>query len=176
MYNPISPNLLPVLKEWSRDLDKNDIDWCRVLNNIFTGIKNNYKLIQFQYKLLMRISTCIYMRYKMHIARDSDQCSLCNSALERLPHIFLYCPYSKVFTDRLYKFITDNILTDFRDTKRYYFITCSHNNAIVNYINITAKWYMSKKFQNAKPLILGRIYKIYKGSSYGRKKKYLCDY
>ena len=24
---------------------------------------------------------------------------------------------------------------------------------IVNYINITAKWYMSKKFQNAKPLI-----------------------
>ena len=28
MYNPISPNLLPVLKEWSRDLDKNDIDWC----------------------------------------------------------------------------------------------------------------------------------------------------
>ena len=37
MYNPISPNLLPVLKAWSRDLDKNDIDWCRVLNNIFTG-------------------------------------------------------------------------------------------------------------------------------------------
>ena len=93
------------------------------------------------------------MRYKMHFARDSDQCSLCNSALETLPHIFLYCPYSKAFTDRLYKFITDNIFTDFRDTKRYYFITCNHNNAIVNYINISAKWYMSKKIQNAKPLI-----------------------
>ena len=51
MYNPIIPNLLPVLKEWSRDLDKNDIDWCRVLNNIFTGLTINYKLIQFQYKL-----------------------------------------------------------------------------------------------------------------------------
>ena len=88
MYNPISPNLLPVLKEWSRDLDKNDIDWCRVLNNIFTGITNNYKLIQFQYKLLMRISTCKYMRYKLHITRDSDQCSLCNSALETW-HIYL---------------------------------------------------------------------------------------
>ena len=95
----------------------------------------------------MRISTCKYMRYKMHIARDSDQCSLCNSALETLPHIFLYCPYSKVFTDRLNKFITVNIFTDFRDTKRYYFITCNHNNAIVNYINITAKWYMSKNFK-----------------------------
>ena len=153
MYNPFSPNLLPVLKEWSRDLDKNDEDWCRVLNNIFTGITNNYKLIQFRYKLLMRISTCKYMRYKMHIARDSDQCSFCNSALETLAHIFLYCPYSKVFTDRLNKFITDNIFKDFRDTKRYYFITCNHVNSIVNYLNITAKWYMSKKFQTAKPLI-----------------------
>ena len=153
MYNPISPNLLPVFKEWSRDLDKNDIDWCRVLNNIFTGITNNYKLIQFQYKLLMRISTCKYMRYKMHIARDSDQCSLCNSALETLAHIFLYCPYSKVFTDRLNKFITDNIFKDFRDTTRYYFITCNHVNSVVNYLNITAKWYMSRKFQTAKPLI-----------------------
>ena len=85
MYNPISPNLLPVLKEWSRDLDKN---------------------------------------YIVH--------------WKTLPHIFLYCSYSKVFTDRLNKFITDNIFTDFRDTKRYYFITCNHNNAIVNYLNITA--------------------------------------
>ena len=101
----------------------------------------------------MRISTCKYMRYKMHIARDSDQCSLCNSALETLAHIFLYCPYSKVFTDRLNKFITDNIFKDFRDTKRYYFITCNHVNSIVNYLNITAKWYMSKKIQTAKPLI-----------------------
>ena len=106
MYNPISPNLLPVLKEWSRDLEKNDIDWLRLLNNIFTGI------------------TIVHWKH-------------C--------HIFLYCPYSKVFTDRLNKFITDNIFTDFRDTKRYYFITCNHVNAIVNYLNITAKWYMSKQ-------------------------------
>ena len=101
----------------------------------------------------MRISTCKYMRYKMHISRDSDQCSLCGSALETLSHIFLHCPYSKAFTDRLHKFIRDKIFTEFRDTKRYYFITCNHVSAIVNYFNITAKWYMSKKFQNAKPLI-----------------------
>ena len=153
MYNPISPNLLPALKEWSRELDKNDIDWCQVLNNLFTGITNNYKLIQFQYKLLMRISTCKYMRYKMQIAKDSDQCSLCNSALETLAHIFLYCPYSIAFTDKLNTFIRDNIYRDFRDTKKYYLITSNHANPIVNYFNITAKWYISKKFQNAKPLI-----------------------
>ena len=88
-----------------------------------------------------------------HIARDSDQCSLCNSALETLPHIFLYCPYSKVFTDRLNKFMTDNIFTDFRATKRYYFITYNHVNTIVNYLHITAEWYMSKQIQTAKPPI-----------------------
>ena len=108
------------------------------------------------------------MRYKMHIARDSGQCSLCNSALETLPHIFLYCPYSKVFTDGLNKFITDNIFTDFRDIKRNYFIACNHVN-----INITAKWYMSKKFQTAKPLFWEEYIRCIRVA---RKKKYLCDY
>ena len=148
-----SPNNLPALKQWSRDLDKIDFDWSEILNNIFTGITNNFKLIQFQYKLLMRISTCKYMRYKMRIARDSDQCSLCGTALETLAHIFLYCPQTIEFRDKLKKFIIDKIYRNYRDPKSFHFLTCSHHDQIVNYINLTAKWYMSRNFQNSKPLI-----------------------
>ena len=146
-------NNLPALKQWSRELNKNDVDWSAVLTNIFTGTTNNFKLIQFQYKFLMRISTCKYMRYKMRIAQDSDQCSLCDKALETLAHIFLHCRHTIEFREKLEKFIIDKIYGGYRDPKSFYFIACSHDNQIVNYINLTAKWYISRNFQNSKPLI-----------------------
>ena len=66
-----SPDTLPALREWNIHLSRNNIDWNQTLTYLFNGITNNYKLIQFQYKLLMRISTCKYMRYKMRIAKDN---------------------------------------------------------------------------------------------------------
>ena len=153
MYLPTSPDALPSLKVWSRELLRYNIDWSRILNNTFIGITNNYKLIQFQYKLLLRISTCKYMRYKMKIVRDNGKCSLCKSSLETLEHIFLYCSYTKIFTKTLYNFIRQKICREFRDIQSYYLITCDHYNPIVNYLNITAKWYISRKFQNSQPLI-----------------------
>ena len=51
-----SPDTLPALREWTRLLSRND--WTLTITNLFNGISNNYKFIQFQYKLLMRISTC----------------------------------------------------------------------------------------------------------------------
>ena len=86
MHKTRSPDTLPALREWSILLSRNNIDWTIILTNFFSGITNNYKLIQFQYKLLMRISTCKYMRYKMRIAKDNDQYSLCQGALETLEH------------------------------------------------------------------------------------------
>ena len=49
------------------------------------------------HKLIMRISTCRYMRYKMQIDRESPNCSLCNGPLESLPHIYLHCPVTLRF-------------------------------------------------------------------------------
>ena len=57
MHKTRSADTLPALREWSILLSRNNIDWTIILNNLFSGITNNYKLIQFQYKLLMRIST-----------------------------------------------------------------------------------------------------------------------
>ena len=53
----VHPNSLTPLKEWCKDLETENIDWVAVFNNTFISITNNYQLIQFQYKLLMRIST-----------------------------------------------------------------------------------------------------------------------
>ena len=49
----VDPKTLTPLKEWCKDLKiTNNIDWVVVLNNTFITTTNNYKLIQFQYKLL----------------------------------------------------------------------------------------------------------------------------
>ena len=56
MYNSTPPDSLPALKEWSREMVWYKVDWGQVLTNTFTGITNNYKLIQFQYKFLIHIS------------------------------------------------------------------------------------------------------------------------
>ena len=127
--------------------------WTQTLTNLFNGITNNYKLIQFQYKLLMRISTCKYMRFKMRIAKDNDQCSLCQGGLETLEHIFIQCPHTNIFKNILNTFIKNKIDREYRDNRNYHFMICNHANPLVNYINLTAKWYISRNFQQSKPLI-----------------------
>ena len=92
------------------------------------------------------------MRFKMHIAKDNDQCSMCHTALETLDHIFLHCKHTKAFMGTLNTFIKNKIDRDFRDDKKLHFITCNHSNPLINYVNLTAKWYISRNFQNSKML------------------------
>ena len=153
MYMPKSPDSLPSIKKWSSELGRYSINWGQILSNTFTGVTNNYKLIQFQYKLLLRISTCKYMRFKMNIVKDNGRCGLCNGALETLEHIFLYCPNTKIFIRSLNIFIRHKICREYRDIDNYYLVTCYHSNPLINYLNITAKWYISKNFQNKKRLL-----------------------
>ena len=166
MKNHNSPDELPALKEWNRILDRSDINWSLILENIFKIITNNNKLIQFQYKLLMRISTCKYMRYKMKIVKDNGQCSLCDESLETLEHIFLSCSHTKAFCDKLKCFIQNNIDREFRDRKKMYFVLCNHSNSVINYFNLTAKWYISKN--GIRTIYPGTIYPgtIYPGTIY----------
>ena len=162
-------DILP-LKSWASDLAVNNIDWTKVLSNMYKNLSNNFRLLQFQYKLLMRISTCRYMRYKMHIDRESPNCSLCHGSLESLPHIFIDCPTTTRFVTLINGFITANIDTDYRDPDRTYFITCSHENQVINFINLTAKWYISRQFQNKWSLIWDGYRKSVKMFLYGEKR------
>ena len=147
------PNMLTPLKEWCKDLNNSTIDWVLVLIGLHAKDCNNFKLLQFQYKLLMRISTCKYMRVKMGISQDTPMCSLCNSHLETLPHIFLKCYHTLTFRSVLQNFICGYIDPQYRDSKSVDFITSNHGNKTINYVNIAAKWYISKQFQSGHPLL-----------------------
>ena len=164
------PNFLTPLKMWSEDLNACNIDWTLVFINLHFDNCKNFKLIQFQYKLLMRITTCKYMRFKMGIVSDSPMCSLCNSELETLPHIFLKCSHTISFLGRLRSFILLKIDPHFRDSKRIHYITCGHNNNLINYLNTAAKWYISKQFQKGIPLIWEGFIKFIRLALHGEKK------
>jgi hypothetical protein len=51
------PTTPPPILKWSQELDKN-IDWCDVYSNLFFSLCNNFKLMQFHFKLWHRIATC----------------------------------------------------------------------------------------------------------------------
>ncbi len=100
-----------------------------------------------------KISTCKYMRVKMNIEKDSAICSLCNNGLETLSHIYLQCPVTASFMLHVNNLICLNIDSSYKDPYKIHFITCLHDSKYTNYINATAKWYISNRFQNKQPLI-----------------------
>ena len=151
MYNCICPNDLLPLRQWVNDLNSQPIDWAVVLSNLFFFVSKNFKLIQFQYKLLMRITTCRYMRHKMKIVTDTPMCSLCNTYLETIPHIYLHCIHTNSFTKILEDFIKRKVDRNYRDPTKINFIVCNHTSQIINYFNIVAKWYiLAKDFRQGK--------------------------
>ena len=139
-------DILP-LNNWARDLGLNLIDWNRVFHKMYRSFTKNFKLLQFQYKLLMRISTCRHMRFKMKIDKNSPNCIYCPSSVETLVHIFLECPKTVTLVDYLKQCIIENLVNDYSDPKKLYYITCSHDNTSINYIWAAFKIYISRSFQ-----------------------------
>ena len=147
--------LAPLIK-WKGSLGGINIEWSSVFDNMY-NISNNFKLIQFQYKLIMRISTCRYKRKLMKIAED-DICVLCNNYTETLDHLFIHCTATRVFINTLNDFIVKNIDNTYTDINHYYFITSHHTSDLINYLNLLAKWYISRRAQ--KELQLEWVYFI----------------
>ena len=144
------------LKNWSRDLELETIDWKLVFKNMYGGFTKNLKLLQFQYKLLMRISTCRYMRYKMKIDINSPNCIYCTSQVETLYHIFLECPKTTSLMIYLEELISNKVMIDYNDPNKLFYITCCHSNQSINYIWAAFKLYISHCFQRFKePSIRG---------------------
>ena len=86
----------------------------------------------------------------MKIAQNNI-CIHCNRKIETLEHIFLDCSVSKRFKNELDLFINANkIFKGYKDTNGYYWITCNHPNNIINYLNLVAKWYLSRCYQTEK--------------------------
>ena len=153
------PSTLPPMRNWSANLSLTDIDWISIFTDIFTSFSNNFKLIQYQYKLLHRISTCRYMRYKMKIEKDSPNCSLCNHNLETISHIFIDCPATSSFLQGVNLFIRSNIDANYDDPYRHYLICLNHSDKSVNFINSVCCWFIGRSFQNKEPLFWERYLK-----------------
>ena len=161
-------NDIQTLRSWVQDLGT-DINWEWVFKNMYIGISNNFKVLQFQYKLLMKISTCRYKRYKMNIEKDSPRCYHCNIDLETLPHIFLYCKKSLDFATMIENSFIKNMQEDYHDPKKVIYITCSHENKTINYILAVTKLYISRCYQQQKELSLTHFRLFVSGLLVGEK-------
>ena len=168
MRKPHSPQDLTPIKTWMETLSYIAIDWDHVFYNLYT-ISNNFKLIQSQYKLLMRIATCKYKRYKMKLATE-DTCSLCADHIETLDHIYLNCKFSRHFVSLLTIFIRNNIDPLYKDDNHVYFITCYHNNMLINYCNLVGKWFLGRSVQMGDSPVWGKFVRTVRRMLCGEKK------
>ena len=91
----------------------------------------------------------------MGIEKQNPYCSLCKNNIKTLTHIFssAHCCHTLCFTKRLRLSIQMKIDPQYRDHKNVYYITCSHDNLIIYYLNIAAIWYISKQFQSGQALL-----------------------
>jgi hypothetical protein len=125
-------------------------DWHAVFYNLYCTT-NNYKLIQHQYKILMKIATSKYLRYKMKIENNYN-CDNCVNQRETLEHIYLECPKTLTFLAQVEEHIRARIDESYSDHDKLLHFTCNHTNKAVNYVNLVAKWFIGRQFQNHKPL------------------------
>ena len=74
-------------------------------------------------------------------------CIKCGSEVETLDHIFINCSATNTFINLLNTYICNKLLPTYRDDDKYYFITCQHENKLINYMNLIGKWFLSRCFQ-----------------------------
>ena len=105
----------------------------------------------------------------MKIVTDTPMCSLCNTYLENIPHIYLHCIHTNSFIKLLEDFIKKKVDRNYKDPTKTNFIVCNHTSQIINYFNIVAKWYISKRFQAGEMPIWQGYIKLLKLSLTGDK-------
>jgi len=59
----------------------------------------------------------------------------------------IQCPIGSEFLNQINLFINNTLDNSYSDTNRYYFITANHDSIIINYLNMAAKWYLSRSHQ-----------------------------
>ena len=133
----------------------NETDWGRTFNFLYGSVKN-FKLIQHQYKLLLRIATSGYMRHKMKIS-PSPECYQCGSSpnptysIETLEHIYLKCPISIKFRQEMANWIREELDPSFSENSNPH-ITLLNDSRTIRQILIISNWYTNSAYQNRKSL------------------------
>jgi hypothetical protein len=138
-------------QKWSQELNIQTIEWAKCFKVCLSSKLNN-SLMWFQYKIIFRILGTNYQRYKMKQI-DSPNCQHCDVAQD-LIHMFVDCPLVTPIWDNIqHKLITilnwphnldkTTILLGYLDQE--YLIP-------INFILITAKYYIFQSIYNKKLL------------------------
>ena len=123
--------------------------WTSIFSWLFKST-NNFILIQHHFKMLYRIATSRYLRFKMKI-ENNPHCQKCG-ALETLEHIYIYCPNSLQFIDRVHDFIRTKLDNQFADREHITRFSCSHSNTAVTFLLLVCNWYIGRQYQKGKDL------------------------
>ena len=137
-----------------------NFDWNDILFNLY-NTTNNYKLIQHQYKVFMKIATSKHLRHKMKI-EHSPCCHICIGVCESLSHIYLECPKTLAFLEQIEELIRARIDNSYSDHTKFFHFTCNHPNKAINFINLVCNWYIGRQFQSNKPFYLDAFDKFLK--------------
>ena len=114
----------------------------------------NYRLIQFQYKLLMQISICRYMWHKMKTDTVSRVWIHFGTELETVNHLFLKCRKVTPLIAYSDKSINETIEEKHTDIRKVFYLTCCYENIGINFLWSATKHYIGLKFWYRKPLSL----------------------
>ncbi len=152
------PQPIQQLQRWGEILSSNfendtliDLNWRKVFENLYKA-SNNFKLLQHQYKIFMQIATNKYHRYKMKIT-TSYNCYFCGpETVETLEHIYLKCPKTVNFKQKLNVFIRNFIDRDYPENEIVSQFTIDHQNEAINFLYLVLHWYIGRKAQYDKAL------------------------
>ena len=100
---------------------------------------------------------------------SNDKCTWCKDELETLDHIYLDCTVSCKFKDRLKNFIVVHIDSQYSDDNDIFFISCYHNNSLINYCNLVGKYYLGRSVQMGEIPLWSRFAKTVKRMLCGEK-------
>ena len=148
LYNIMSKNNLTPTSEakWKTQILNNNenIEWGKIYSNIFQSTIDT-TLRSFQYKFLMRIIPTNKLLYKYKYVQSS-LCSLCNSSIESLEHLFWECCKVQPLWKKLNSFIKSKsiniILT--KDTALLSITSNSPFKSICNTLIILMKYFIFK--------------------------------
>ena len=132
------------------------IKWQEKLNTIFTeenwyeiysiprSITDDTKLINFHFKLVHRIIYTNDRLFKCKIV-TSDLCTFCEQEKETIEHLFLLCPYTKLFWNSVSRYIElkTHVVFDLSPTSILLGITNVNDlYTELNFISLTCKYYI----------------------------------
>ena len=138
-----------------------EIDWNKTFENLYKTT-NNFKLVQHQYKIFMKIATCAYMRHKMKISGTLYCCHCGAGTPETLEHIYMNCPKTVLFRNLVFNFIKQHLDQNLTNINYLHYLTIDHQTTAINFLSLVSNWYIGRKFQKSKELYWDEFLKFVK--------------